>query len=122
MKLHPNLAKEIRVGIAQANHAGYVVRNKTADEIRKDCQAFDLKYKVQPYATKSKRAVGRGKAYSDEQRIKLITAVHGHLEAGERTKDACDKAGVGYKVYMGWRTRLNITEPALRSYQKKAGA
>ena len=121
MKFYPNFAKDIRIGIAKANNAGYVVRSKTEDEIREDCKAFDRKNKVQPYATKSKRAVGRGKAYSDEQRIKIINAVHRYLEAGERTKDACEKAGVGYKVYMGWRTRLNITEPALRSYQKKEG-
>jgi hypothetical protein len=121
MKFYPNFAKDIRLGIAKANNAGYVVRSKTEDEIREDCKAFDRKNKVKLYSTKSKRAVGRGQAYSEEQRIKIINAVHGYLEAGERTKDACEKAGVGYKVYLGWRTRLNITEPAL-PYQKKGGA
>ena len=104
-------ADAIRKGIADYNRQGFECRMSTPDEVREQCKAFDDKHKMPKWEPKVSSKRRRGKSYTDETRNAVISIIHDSMSEGHTTKESCVIAGVGYRLYMQWRTRFKITSP-----------
>lgn len=85
------------------------LRMKTHSEIMADCRALEASGRK----INARKRKPVEKVYTDAERLDILSQVHGLINKGVASTDACIACGITYNLFLQWRRRYKIKEPKL---------